>query len=241
MGKECVMDEKMKVTWGLDLRRALLGEGKVDKSKGGTKYCNVCGMRDSRNHKALNGASTAHGIAVLNGYPSSWRQLTKALDQKVDFVTQGKFNAQITFLTGKLFEARAEHEAYEPTINSSSPSDRKTVNLALKRAIGKLGLKLGPNTAPDSAGEYSTLDLAAGICFLLSKLHREGKLLIDPLTVEAGEVVPLTDGAADIAGVPHEVHEAQAGDASTKTEEKGPIEEVVADGKEHISGTVLLS
>ena len=131
------MDTKTKNLWTNELRRALLKEAKPGKA--GPKACAVCGKPDTRNHAKLNEQNGPHGEAVLKQYPGQWRMLVKALENKLDFGTVQKFNAQAEFLLGKLLAAREEHEKYEPTTNNAI-SNKTLVISRIEETFKLLGI-----------------------------------------------------------------------------------------------------
>ena len=163
-----------------DLRRVLLKETKPGKD--GPKACTVCGKPNTRNHKALTGP---HNDAQLNGYPSSWRQLTKALEQNLDFTTREKFNAQLVFLIDKLLLAREEHDNFEPTTTNNGVSNKSQVAACLTETLALLGYDLptpprvtvklkdkdGKETGETKQedGEWTVLEIAEMLKLVISK------------------------------------------------------------------------
>lgn len=163
------MDLRTKNQWERELRAALLKENKPGKA--GPKACSVCGKPDTRNHAKLNEQNGAHGTAVLKAYPSQWRQLTKALEAKLDFTTKEKFNAQQKFLLDQLLAAREEHEKYEPTTNNAISN--KTLVIGCVEATFKLLGFTPPAPPKNKKGEprpWSVLQLTEMLNLEVAKL-----------------------------------------------------------------------
>ncbi len=164
------LDPRTKNRWESEIRAALLGTKKVGKA--GPKACSVCGMPDTRNHKGLTGD---HAKASLEAWPTQWRMLTRALEQKLDFATQQKFNAQQRFLMDKLLLARIEHEKYEPTTNTANAISNKSLVLGVLAATFKmLGIEIPicPKAKDGTTDRpWSVLQLTEILNLELAKLH----------------------------------------------------------------------
>lgn len=144
----------------------------------GVKCCGVCGKPGAKSTKQLNEASPAHKAAIDQNLPAQYRMLEKAIGGNIlEFTTKARFNAQLESIREKLAKAREEHDKYSPEVKATS--DRKSLIATLTQTLDMLGVKVQPNPAEDSKGEWSPLELADAVQITIGQLMSdEGVALV---------------------------------------------------------------